>query len=221
MKDDLNEWSRTSYAQQGEDLVAFRLLRTRCNIGLSQRGFYVDIGAFHPVKDSNTMFLYKRGWSGICIDPQRACIEAFANIRPRDFAVQMAVSDTVGELMFAAPGDDVSVHASADPETIELLRARGMETYKVPANTADNIIEAYKPEGVDIDYINIDVEGLEGAVLSGLDLDRWKPKLISIEIHAPSIDHAMQSSSYQTLKKAGYVYAACTSITHFFYRRQG
>ena len=51
-----------SFSQEGEDLVLARIFEGKKN------GFYVDIGAHHPTRFSNTHYFYRRGWSGINID---------------------------------------------------------------------------------------------------------------------------------------------------------
>ncbi len=54
--------SNISYSQFWEDmLLNFYFLR-------QQQGFYIDIGAYHPIQLSNTYHFYKRGWREINID---------------------------------------------------------------------------------------------------------------------------------------------------------
>ena len=34
-----------------------------------ERGFYIDIGAGHPVADNVSLWFYERGWNGIVDEP--------------------------------------------------------------------------------------------------------------------------------------------------------
>ena len=74
------------YAQWGEDVVIDTILRK------IDRGFYVDVGAYHPMHYSNTFRLYKRGWRGINVEPNPNAKFLFSLHRPRDTHVTGGVS---------------------------------------------------------------------------------------------------------------------------------
>ena len=46
----------------GEDIEVFNYFKNK------KIGFYVDVGAYHPIQRNNTMLLYLNGWEGINID---------------------------------------------------------------------------------------------------------------------------------------------------------
>jgi len=52
-------YATKSYSQKGEDIILRRIL------GEKEVGFYIDIGAHHPKRFSNTYLFYKKGWRGI------------------------------------------------------------------------------------------------------------------------------------------------------------
>src|SRR3989344_2532261 len=52
-----------SYSQWGEDIIIDKLL------GMKNKGFYIDIGAYDPIRFSNTQRFYNKGWKGINIEP--------------------------------------------------------------------------------------------------------------------------------------------------------
>src|SRR5437868_6288327 len=81
-----------SYSQDGEDLVLSRFLSSE------NKGFYVDVGAHHPTRFSNTYFFYKKGWRGINIDAMPGSMIAFDKMRPRDTNVEAAISDNDSEI---------------------------------------------------------------------------------------------------------------------------
>ena len=65
-----------------------------------QTGFYVDVGAHHPKRFSNTYFFYKKGWYGINIDATPGIMENFKKMRKRDINLNIGISDTTGERDF-------------------------------------------------------------------------------------------------------------------------
>lgn len=67
-----------SFAQDGEDLFLMSYFSER------KEGFYVDIGAHHPLRFSNTAWAYKIGWHGINVEPNIDAINLFHEYRKRD-----------------------------------------------------------------------------------------------------------------------------------------
>ena len=80
---------RKSYSQCGEDLFIFNYMKKN-NI---HKGTYVDLGAFHPIKYSNTCLLFNNGWSGTNIDLNQTAIDYFNIVRPQDNNVCCAISN--------------------------------------------------------------------------------------------------------------------------------
>src|SRR5580700_9536062 len=85
-----------SYAQEGEDMVMRRFFESRAT-----PGFYVDVGAHHPQRFSNTYFFYRQGWRGINIDAMPGSMKAFETLRPRDINIEAAVSAEHQSLTYA------------------------------------------------------------------------------------------------------------------------
>nr|MCR5178410.1 hypothetical protein [Lachnospiraceae bacterium] len=80
------------YSQDGEECY----LKEKFNS--KKDGFYVDVGCFHPFRFNNTYWAYRRGWSGINIDPNEKCISLFNQLRSRDININCGVSDINGEM---------------------------------------------------------------------------------------------------------------------------
>jgi len=85
---------RNSYSSEGEDKVLIKILK---NI---KKGFYVDVGAYHPIRANNTLLLFQKGWSGINIDPSIFSISLFNFTRPDDENFNLAVSDKIGLIKY-------------------------------------------------------------------------------------------------------------------------
>lgn len=75
----------TTYAQNFEDVTLRRTLQD------VQRGFYVDIGAWHPTQDSVTRSFYDQGWRGINVEPNPHFLELLRKERPRDINLGCAI----------------------------------------------------------------------------------------------------------------------------------
>jgi hypothetical protein len=75
-----------SYSQEGEDRVLAHVL----DIGRRDPGFYVDVGAHHPQRFSNTYAFYLAGWRGLNIEPRPGSLSLFQRLRPRDINLNLA-----------------------------------------------------------------------------------------------------------------------------------
>ena len=86
----LKKINKDFYSQFGEDKILFEIIPKTM-----LKGFYVDVGCFHPKKYSNTYMLYKRGWRGVNIDMEEDKINTFKIARPSDFNYLGAISDKI------------------------------------------------------------------------------------------------------------------------------
>ena len=174
------------------------------------RGTFVDVGAGHYRDDSNTYFLeQRRGWHGIAVDANADYAADYARFRPHTAFINAFASDRAGALAdFAIAQNPVfSSGARALPPDAVVRRV------KVPTTTLDRILDQHHIRR--FDFLSIDVEGAELAVLRGLDLRRYRPWLICIEI-----DPAARESIYAHLHAAGYreleVYHALNEWNAYF-----
>lgn len=212
---------KLSYADQGEDVVLSRVLKQCAKYRPGQGGFYLDIGAYHPVQKSVTKRLYDAGWSGICMDISRESIRLFEAHRPRDIAVCAAAGRERGEITAYYLEDEISILNTTDPAEAARLAKSGAKIRedKIPVRTVDEVMDEYAP-GRKIDVMNIDVQRTELDVLAGLSFDRYAPMVIAVEIHTNSIDSALQTPIAGFLRYQGYVPVASCVITMFWYRKQ-
>lgn len=201
-----------TYSQEGEDMVLRRLFA-----GV-ERGFYIDIGAHHPKRFSNTYFFYKHGWRGINIEPNPDMIGLFQRYRPRDVNLGLGVSDRAGELtyfMFNEPAlnsfDETIARAK---ESDERYRIIGSEQVKV--DRLDSILEKYLSKGTEIDFMTIDVEGHDMAVLGSSDWGLYRPKCLLVEVLNSGISEVFESVAHQYLIGKDYVFFAKTVNTLFY-----
>jgi len=167
--------NRKSYAMDGED-TAINVFNKK-----TEKGFYVDIGAHHPIQRNNTHLLFKKGWEGINIDVNKFSIDLFNFLRPRDLNLQIAVSDKEGEISFFYQKKFSQLNTT-DKEVAKENFQGNFQEKKVKCQTIQNILDNSKFKNKKIDFLNIDVEGAEMKVLNTLNFEIYDPSLICIEI---------------------------------------
>jgi FkbM family methyltransferase len=172
-------WARgkkTSYSQVGEDLI--------CDFFLGKRktGFYVDVGANDPIHLSNSYYFYKKGWQGICVEPNPQRSKLFKIVRPRDVVLNMGVGSTEGSLdYFVFQPDTVSTFNEDEAKEFVKLGHKLVKTQKIYVNSLANILEKNLPKKANIDILSSDTEGFDLKVLQGNDWQKFRPKLVVVE----------------------------------------
>jgi len=166
---------RKSYAMDGED-TAINVFNKKL-----EKGFYVDIGAHHPIQRNNTHLLFKKGWEGINIDVNKFSIDLFNFLRPEDLNLQIAVSDKDGEISFFYQKKFSQLNTT-DKEIAKENFQGNFQEKKVKCQTIKNILDNSKYKNKKIDFLNIDVEGAEMKVLNTLNFKIYDPSLICVEI---------------------------------------
>ena len=211
----MNDYGLGSYAQEGEDILLKRIFEYR---NINNGGFYVDVGAHHPQRFSNTYFFYKRGWKGINIDATPFSMKLFNELRERDINLEFAVSDkqeTLTYYMFNEPAlNSFDKELSLKRNLLEHYSI--LETKNINTITLENILDKYLPKNQDIDFLSIDVEGFDFQVLKSNNWEKYKPKVVLIEILAKDIENMLNSEVYIYMKKLNYIYYAKSVHTHFF-----
>jgi len=169
-------YAKKSYSQEGEDMLLDRYFERRPS------GFYVDVGAHHPKRFSNTYRLYLRGWRGINIDANPGSMALFRKIRPRDVNIEAAVSSVRQELTYYVFNEPAL--NTLDPD-LALSRAGGVysiqDEVKIVTAPLWQLLEQHVPPNTKIDLLTVDVEGLDYDVLQSNDWDRYTPEFILVE----------------------------------------
>lgn len=162
-----------SFSQFGEDALVWK------HFGRRPNGFFVEVGANHPTELSNTWFLEQRGWSGILIEPltEKCTLLREARKASRVFQVAIGAAEGRGLVELKIPSQDVCAMVKV-PKPKNMV---AVKTETVRLATLDDILaEAGNPR---IDFVSIDVEGMEMDVLRGFDLERHRPGLVMLEDH--------------------------------------
>ena len=159
-----------TFSQVYEDFILYVLLFDVKN------GFYIDIGAYDPNFYSVTKAFYLRGWNGINIEPLPNQFKLFEKERPKDINLQMVIGNNEGNVTFYVDGQC---------STVQKKYAKRNESINIKMDTMSNICKKYVPEGKEVDFCKIDVEGNERDVLLGYDFDNYKPKVFCVESTIP------------------------------------
>jgi len=166
---------RIGYAQNGEDIVLLRCFEGQVS------GVWVDVGANHPVNDSVTKNFSDLGWTGVNIEPVRTFFDELVLQRPADANVLAAVSDETGGLVFHQNLSNLDL-STFDEELSRVYRERGdqLVELEVPIRRLDDICEEHIP-GRSIDFLKVDTEGHEAAVLRSHDFKRFPVRVLLAE----------------------------------------
>jgi FkbM family methyltransferase len=178
----IDPYGRTSYAQEGEDLLLERIFSAQ------SQGFYVDVGAHHPLRFSNTYLLYKRGWRGINIDAMPGSMKVFNKLRPLDINVESAVA--LENAQFTYHVFKEKALNTCDNELAAQYISGGhkvVSSFHMNAEPLANLLTKHVPVGQRIDLLSVDVEGLDLDVLKSNDWQRFRPRvLITEELRTPA-----------------------------------
>lgn len=219
-KQKIRDWiplGRLSYSQEGEDLILERLLGVR-----SGTGFYVDIGAHHPTRFSNTYYFYRRGWRGINVDPLPGTARRFKKSRPRDISLECGVADSPGTLTYYAFNEPALNTFSPD----EAAKKEG-EFYRIVSQTQIevhrlvDILDRHLPDGVVIDFMSIDAEGLDHQIVLSNDWGRYRPRYVLVELLETTLDAVPAHPTSRFLASVGYIPCAKSVNTVFFIDARG
>lgn len=204
---------RTTYSQNFEDIILFRALR------FLDRGFYVDVGANHPDRDSVTKLFYDMGWSGINVEPSKEFYNKLEKKRPNDININAAVSSECGELDF----HDIAHSGLSSLDNITVHRASRLSlahrSYSIPVITLNYLFEQHC-FGKVIAFLKIDVEGWERQVIEGLDLKKWRPIIILVEAIHPDTQEPTWCEWESMILESGYSSVWFDGINKFYLRNE-
>jgi len=201
-----------SYSQEGEDLILTKI------IGEKKEGYYIDVGAHHPKRFSNTFLFYKRGWKGINIEARPGSKKIFDKIRPRDINVEVAISSEakiIKYYMFNEPALN-GFSKEMSNSRIGLKNHRIIKEIDLQTKTLKEVLDSNLIENQHIDFMTIDVEGLEYEVLVSNDWAKYKPSIILIEDLGFDLHSMEKSKVYNYLIGKGYSLIVKIFNTLFF-----
>ncbi|MFB6457701.1 FkbM family methyltransferase [Chitinophaga sp. Hz27] len=204
--------SQFSFAQEGEDMILRRFFDNR------KEGFFVDIGAHHPIRFSNTYRFYLDGWRGINVDAMPGSMEAFRKIRPEDINLEVPVSDQKQVLKFYIFNEPaLNTFSEKEAKTKD-----GLNNYKIvdvrdlETVTLSEILDKHLPEGKKIDFLSVDVEGLDLQVLQSNNWEKYRPEFVLVEDLMSDVSDSLEGPLYKYLQSKDYKLVARSYNTAFY-----
>ena len=171
---------KKSYAMDNEDTAVLNYFKNK------KKGFYVDVGCYHPIHRNNTYLLHKQDWSGVNIDTSEFSIDLFNHMRPKDLNYNCAISNK-NEIIKLFYQKKLSQLNTTEIDQAKTVFQGNIKEKKIQAFTLDEILNKGKFKNNKIDFLDIDVEGADLKVLKGLSFDKFKPELICVEIHEKEV----------------------------------
>ncbi len=211
LKERLDGYAVKSYSHEGEDMILRRIFEK------DGPSFYVDIGAHHPMRFSNTFYFYKKGWSGINIDAMPGSMELFRKTRPRDINIEAAVGSEKREMTFFIYNE-----SALNTFDEKLVQRRSDASHRIIAREKiiirplrDILAEKMPPE-TKIKFMSIDVEGFDLEVVRSNDWKLYRPEYVLLESPDKNMNEVQSGPLYHYMVQQNYQLFAKTVLTLIF-----
>ena len=190
---------RKSYSQFQEDIFIQNFFSN------TKSGVYVDIGCYHPIKYSNTAKLYSNSWRGYNIDINKTSIDLFKIARPNDYNFNICLDTESGKkIPYYRNGLFSAINSLDKKHLINFSQENIIEDF-VFTEKFDNLVNEK------FDFLNIDCEGYDFEILKLIDLNKYNPTMICIEIHNEN-----DRSIHDYLKRCNYEFITNFSVSYIF-----
>ncbi len=200
--------SFVSYAQNFEDVMLWRALKH------VENGFYIDIGAQHPVVDSVSLAFYEHGWRGVHVEPTLQYSSLLRAARPDESVFQLAIGNQSQQLTFFE-FEDTGL-STADAEVARKHQERGFKCREtlVPILSLDALLQQVGAR--DIHWLKVDVEGLEKEVLESWQSSSNLPWVVVVESTRPLSQEKSHQEWEALLLVKGYSYVYFDGLNRFY-----
>jgi FkbM family methyltransferase len=205
-----------SYAQNFEDVMLNRVFKGK------KDGFYIDVGAWHPVDHSVTKHFYDQGWSGINVEPSSIYWKLLKKSRPRDVNLNCAISDNreaIDYLQIPNSGASTAIASGWKVVANQGKLAKNAIKRKVECLTLEDICKQHGRDK-EIDFLKIDVEGAELSVIKGGDWEAYRPRVVIVEAVAPFTNVQNHADWEDILLSKEYVFAYFDGLNRFYVREE-
>ncbi|MEO6583896.1 MAG: FkbM family methyltransferase [Ferruginibacter sp.] len=175
-----------SYSQFGEDLIIAYFFN---NLGIN-KPTYLDIGANEARYISNTFYFYEHGSKGVLIEPNPYLAKKLKQIRRNDMVENVGIGlSQVAEAdfyLFPNYANGLSTFSKTEADHWQNNGMKGIgkipieKIIKMPLLPINSILEKYF-DNTALNFISIDVEGLDLDILKTMDFEKYTPELICVE----------------------------------------
>lgn len=193
--------SKLSFSINGEDIFLEAILDKKS-------GFYIDIGAHHPIVFSNTFKLYQRGWHGINIDGMPGSMRDFESKRKRDINIECVLNEYRGTVDYYIFNQKALNTICTERAERVIKQGGGVLKEKVTLQCyrLEDVLDRYMINGQKIDFMLVDVEGMELQILKSNNWNKYRPEYILCEVldNEMSIESLEKHSITRYLKMVHY-----------------
>jgi FkbM family methyltransferase len=191
------------FSQFGQDhYLSKQLFENRRN------GVFVDVGAYDGVSGSNTLYFEKfLGWTGLCIEPDPAQFAKLARVRSSK-CVQTCIADRNGSARFLRVNEGLTMMGGLvdhfEAVDLKMVSERSSTSIvEIPVRRLDAVLKEYGISA--IDYLSIDTEGSELAILRSFDFSKLNVRALSVENNrnTPHIPEYMRGVGYRRMARLG------------------
>jgi len=196
-----NKTPNFHYAEFAEDVMVNRIFKNYSD------GFYLDIGAYHPIKGSLTYKLYKKGWKGMNLDISKTSIDLFDIARPKDKNINCAIGNFSGDTFY--------YENSPINQQNSLIKSNvTQKKVEIKSFLLEEILILNKIDKVD--FINIDTEGTELNIINSINFEKINPILFTIEENSFDTVNESRNAKIELMKKNNYELINVIGVTMFF-----
>ena len=168
------------------------------------KGYFVDIGAATGTWISNTYHLEKNlGWDGICVEPMP---EAYAKLKQdrKCKTFNLAVDDKNGIAKFTLKGEMSQIVFENDADNRDIFGGGPSgEIVEIETVTPCELLNRAEA-AFTIDYLSLDTEGNERAILAVFPFHLYTVKAITVEHNAHRQGPDRKNSIKTTLLSHGF-----------------
>lgn len=193
-----------SFSQEGEDLIINRIFNF--NKIKPKNIFYLDIGAGHPIRYSNTLLFYHQGAKGITVDAHYKNIFLHKFLRPKDLSFNFLLGNST---------EIVEYYKFKQPElnTTSQSKVKKLAEHNIFSLDKEKIIQKkfndflnneIKDNLSKINFLNVDIEGGELSLVKEIDWTKFKPNIICIEIANNNFNEIFESEIYRIISLREY-----------------
>jgi len=194
---------KKNYSKKKEVQILKKIFKNKTN------GTYIDIGAYHPYRFSNTYLLHKKGWNGTNVDINKKSIDLFNIARPNDINLNIAIGDKNKMQTFYFK-NKIHPMNTLNKEFAKRFwsNKNNLNKNKIMTQTFNYLIKKSKK----IDLLDIDVEGNEYEVIKKINFKNISFKIILIEHslfnkktkkNTKKIKHLLSKENYKYIKNFG------------------
>ena len=206
LKKSEDRFRNPSWSQEGEDMILRRLFEGQ------EKGFFIDVGAHHPIRFSNTYYFYKTGWTGLNIEANPMIENDFRKYRPKDDFLICGVSNSNEKLIYYCFKES-ALNTFSQENATKYINGNISELIKkveINVKTLREILE--EKEIYNADFLTVDVEGLDFYVIQGIDFSKFRTKIIVVEC----LSKTNRDEIKNYLFKHNYTLVANTLNSYFF-----